>query len=126
MPAKLYVVIVLLAANVIVNLIERSFLSAILGVLLIAFIVKASHTARTIGIWISVAGLALLAYTVIDLGRMLGFGNFTALIWLIIALGVISSGFTIWALTRSDVVEWFDSAHGAGTARNDNEPPRYV
>jgi len=126
LPSKLIVVIVLLAANIIVNLTTKSYLSSVLGALLIYFMVRGSHSARAIGIWGSVLGLGLLTFEVIRAANAIGFGNFTGLIWALVAIGVVSSVFTIWTLTRRDVIDWFDEKNGARVGRGDNEPPRYV
>lgn len=128
MPGKLIAVIVLMGIGVGLNLATQSWLSAILGGLLIAFLVRGSHTARAIAIWLTVLGLGGLAFMLIQAASAVGLSNLPVLVWIAVGFGVVNAAYNLWALTREDVVAWMDErGGGGGGGRGDKgNVPKYV
>ena len=127
MPGKLIAVIVLLGINVVLNLATKSWFGAVLGGALIAALVRGSHNARGIGIGLSALGLGFTVFTAATGANAVSGTELAPLFWSLIAFSAAQGGYTIWALTRADVIDWMDQRHGAGArGASSDEPPRYV
>lgn len=133
MPGKLKVVLGIYAINVVLNILNSSWFSAVIGVLIMAFLFKGSDTMRkvvivfaVIGLVFSVLGLVFSVLGLLGIGALLavasaagatgGMGDVIIALASII-FGIVGSVYTIWALTRQDVKDWMlAKASGAAAA----------
>ncbi|MCA9612910.1 MAG: hypothetical protein H6722_06800 [Sandaracinus sp.] len=126
MPGKLKVVLGIYAINVILNILNSSWISAIIGVAIMALLFKGSDTMRKVVIVFAVIGLVFSVLGLLGIGALLavlsaaggeatgGMGDVIIALASII-FGLVGSIYTIWALTRQDVKDWM-LAKAAGAA----------
>ncbi len=126
MPGKLKIVLGIYAINVVLNILNSSWISAVIGVLVMAFLFKGSDTMRKVVIVFAVLGLVFSVLGLLGIGALLavasaagatgGMGDVIIALASII-FGIVGSIYTIWALTRPDVKDWMlAKASGAAAA----------
>lgn len=128
MPGKLKVVLGIYAINVVLNILNSSWISAVIGVLIMAFLFKGSDTMRKVVIVFAVIGLVFSVLGLLGIGALLavlsaaggestgGMGDVIIALASIV-FGLVGSIYTIWALTRPDVKDWMIAkASGAAAA----------
>jgi hypothetical protein len=117
MPGKLKVVLGIYAINVVLNILNSSWIAAVIGVLVMAFLFKGSDTMRKVVIVFAVIGLVFSVLGLLGIGALLavlsaaggeaagGMGDVIIALASII-FGLVGGIYTIWALTRQDVKDW--------------------
>ncbi len=107
MPGKLKIVMGLYAISVVLNIINQGWIAAVIGILIIAGLLKGNNVVRIVVIVLSVLGLVVYVLGALGLAAILAVGVGDALLPLLsIVFGLVSSIFTIYALTRQDVKDW--------------------
>ena len=98
-PAKLKILMVLMALSIGFNLIGGKWFSALIGALLMLGVFKGSEGTRVIVIGFSLLGLVFSGLTLLA-------GFLSPLLFIAGALGVAQSGFTVWCLMSAEVQDW--------------------
>lgn len=117
MPGKLKVVLGIYAINVVLNILNSSYVWAVVGVAIMALLFKGSDTVRKVVIVLSVLGLIGSVLGLLGIGALLAVlsaaggeasGGMGPLIIALasIVFGLVGGIYTIWALTRQDVKDW--------------------
>ncbi|MEM9068560.1 MAG: hypothetical protein AAGE52_08645 [Myxococcota bacterium] len=124
MPGKLKVVIGLQVLNVILNIVNGSYIWGVIGLLIAVALFKGNNVVRIVVIVLAVLGLIGGVLGVLGLGAVLalmsaggagGMGQ-VVLAFAAVILALAGNIFTIWALTRQDVKEFMNSAAAAPPA----------